>query len=275
MVRGRMPRPPPSFARVGSLEEFLGPPARRYIVFRSLAYWQLEHRAFGSIIWGRPDESDVMDLGRAHAVGAGFPPHTTMVDVRDIQSVDLLAFEKFLTFLRERRAEWSPNVTRQAVLYRGGLAHASVLGMFDLLRPGHRVDYFDDPAAAYAAVGAEGGAAELVALRAELQGAPDIVRRVRLAFEALPPRADFDAVAKQMGMSLRSLQRRLGEANTSLRAQQQEHLLRASELLLESSELDLDAIAARVGASSASHLVTLFKRHRGISPGQLRERLKR
>lgn len=270
-----MARSPPTFVRVGSLEAFRGPPARRYIVFRSLAYWQLERRAFGSMVWGRPDESDVMDLGRAHDTGASFPPHATLVDVRGLESVDLLAFEKFLAFLRERRAEWSPNVTRQAVLYRGGLAHASVLGMFELLRPAHPVEYFDEPGAAYAAVGAEEVAEELEGLRAELLGVPEIVRRVRLALEALPASADLGEVASQVGMSLRSLQRRLGEANTSLRAQQQEHLLRATEALLESTQLDLDAIAARVGASSASHLVTLFQRRRGLSPGQLRERLRR
>jgi len=270
-----MARPGGTFARVDDLEAFLGPPARRYIVFRTLAYWQLEHRAFGSIVWGRPDESDVVDLGRAHAIGARFPLHGTLVDVRDIQSVDLLAFEKFLAFLKARRDAWSPNVARQAVLYRGGLAHASVLGMFELLRPAHRVDYFDDASAAYAAVGALEVADELEDLRAQLLGAPDVVRRVRLAFEALPARTAFGAVARHLGMSLRSLQRRLRDAGTSLRAQRQAHLLRTCTQLLESSELDLDAIAAHVGASSASHLIALFKRHRGITPGQFRDGLKR
>ena len=263
-----------TFDRVPELGAFFGAPARRYVVFRSFAYWQLERRVFGIVLWGRPDERDVDEMCAAHEVGADplFRGHTSLVDLRALQSVDLLAFERLLSYLVRRRDAWSPNVSRQAVLHKGGFAHAAIIGMFQFLRPGHPVSFFDDAAAAYDAVGASEAQSDVEALRLELLGVPDVVRRVRSALESLPAQAEPAEVARALGMSTRSLQRRLADCGTSLSDERQRHLVHTSERLLESTELDLGAIAGQVGASSASHLVTLFRAHHGITPGEFRER---
>lgn len=263
---------PSTFVAVPTLSAFFGRPARRYVVHRSFAYWQAERRVFGTMIWGRPDESDVVQMCAAHEVGANplFRGHTSLVDLRGLEAVDFLAFERLLSYLKERRDEWSPNVSRQAVLHRGGPAHATVAGMFQFLQPAHPVAFFDDPLAAYEFVGASDVCVELEELRKTLLGLPEVVRRVQTAFEVLPPRAGASAIARSVGMSVRSLQRHLAAAGSSLRLERQKHVLRESERLLEGTDLDLDAIAAQVGASSASHLVTLFKQHRGTTPGALR-----
>ena len=265
---------PSTFETVPDLSAFFGPPARRIVVHRSFAYWQAERRVFGTMIWGRPDEADVDEMCAAHEVGADplFAGHTSLVDLRAVEAADLLAFERLLTYLKKRRDAWSPNVAHQAVLHRGGFAHATVAGMFQFLNPGHPVSFTDDPVAAYDAVGASEERPALEALRATLLGAPDVVRRTQTAFDTLPPRSDFTAVARLVGMSVRSLQRRLAEVGSSLRLERQKRMLRASERLLEGTELDLDAIAALVGASSASQLVRLFREHRGTTPGALRKR---
>jgi AraC family transcriptional activator FtrA len=267
----------PTFQCVPELSAFFEAPARRYVVRRSFAYWQAERRVFGIILWGRPNESDVDEICAAHEVGADplFRGHTSLVDLRALQSVDLLAFGRLLAYLKKRREAWSPMVSRQAVLHQGGLAHATVAGMFQFLRPGHPVVFFDEPDAAYEAVGASDVRADVEALRDMLLGTPDIVRRVRSALDGLPFDASVGEVAHALGMSLRTLQRHLGAAGGSLRTERQGHIVRMSERLLEDTELDLDAIAARVGASSASHLVMLFRQHRGATPGAIRDTLKR
>lgn len=263
---------PSSFVAVPSLEEFFGQPARRYVVRRSFAYWQAERRAFGIMIWGRPDETDVDAICAAHEVGANplFRGHTSLVDVRALESVDLLAFGRLLAYLKKRRDAWSPNVSRQAVLHGGSFAQATVAGLFQFLRPGHPVTFFDDPIAAYEAIGASDVRIELEELRSSLLGIPNIVRRVQNAFEVLPPRSGFAAVARHVGMSVRSLQRHLAASGSSLRLERQNHMLRATERLLEGTELDLDAIAVTVGASSASHLVSVFRQRHGMTPGAYR-----
>lgn len=266
-----------TFLRVPELTAFFDEPARRYVVRRSFAYWQAERRVFGIILWGRPDEVDVDEICAAHEVGADplFRGHTSLVDLRALEAVDLLAFGRLLAYLKKRRDAWSPMVSRQAVLHRGGFAHATVAGMFQFLRPGHPVVFFDDPLAAYDVVGASNVRAEVEELRAKLLGTPDIVRRVRAAFDDLPIHAGPHEVARSIGMSVRSLQRHLSVAGSSLRAERQVHIVRVSERLLEDTELDLDAIAAHVGASSASHLVMLFRQHRGTTPGAIREELEK
>lgn len=262
-----------TFLRVPTLGAFFGSPARRVVVHRCFAYWQAERRAFGSVIWGRPDETDVDRMCAAHEVGADplFRGHTSLVDIRALESVDLLAFRRLLAHLVKRRDAWSPNVSRQVVLHGGGYAHAVVLGMFKMLRPNHHVLFEDDAARAFEAVGAEDVRAELETLRLGLLGLPDVVRRVRGALDVLGRGASGASVARALGTSVRSLQRRLTDAGTTLGAENQLHLMREVERLLEFTALDLEAIAAQVGTSSASHLVTLFRRHRGMTPGEYRQ----
>jgi len=260
------------FHLVSELDAFFGPPAHRYVVRRSFAYWQAERRVFGIMMWGRPEEQDVLEMAAAHEVGADplFRGHTSIVDVRGLEAVDALAFETLLAYLKKRREAWSPNVAQQAVLHRGGLAHASVAGMFQFLNPSHPVRFFEDPVLAFEAVGAADVREELEALRGQLLALPDAVRRVRAALDTMPPDAGFAELARRLGTSMRSLQRHLAECGTSLRAERQLAIVRGAERLLETTDLDLEAIAAQAGASSASHLVTLFRQHRGITPGVFR-----
>ncbi|MCA9624319.1 MAG: helix-turn-helix transcriptional regulator [Myxococcales bacterium] len=269
-------RPPlmVGFVRVPSLDAFFGEPARRYVVFRSFLYWQAERRAFGTMIWGRPDERDIDEMCAAHEVGASdlFRGHTSLVDLRALQSVDVLAFNRLLAYLVSRREAWSPNVSRQAVLHRSEVAHAAIVGMLEFLRPGHPIAYFSTPSDAYEAIGAADLQPELEALRDHVLGVPDVVRRVRTAFDDLPKPATPERVARALGTSTRSLQRRLSACGTSLTIERQLHWVRAIEALLQGTDLDLDAIALQVGATSPSHVVTLFKTHRGITPGEFRAR---
>lgn len=264
--------PARSFNRVPKLEAFFGPPARRYVVHRSFVYWQAERRAFGNMMWGRPNENDVIEMCAAHEVGADplFSGHTSLVDIRALEAVDLLAFERLLAYLHKRRDVWSPNVSRQVVLHAGGYAQAFVVGMFEFLRPGHQVLFFDEPRGAFEAIGASDVFEELESVRQELLNIPEIVRRVQSALEAMPGKVTAAGVARALGMSTRSLQRRLNDAKSSLRIERQRRLLRQCERMLESTELDLDAIARQVGASSSSHLIALFRAHHGMTPGAFR-----
>jgi AraC-like DNA-binding protein len=264
--------PATPFESVPDLAQFFGDPARRYVVHRSFAYWQAERRAFGTMIWGRPNENDVVEMCAAHEVGANplFRGHTSLVDIRALEAVDLLAFKRMLAYLRQRRDEWSPNVSRQVVLHRGGYAHAVVVGMFQLLSPSHQVLFFDDAKSAFESIGAADVYEDLEVIRQELLGTPAIVRRVQAALEGIQGKVTAGAVARSIGMSTRSLQRYLMDAGSSLRQERQKQLLRTSERLLEATELDLDAIAGQVGASSPSHLIALFRAHHGMTPGAFR-----
>jgi AraC family transcriptional regulator, transcriptional activator FtrA len=103
-------------------------------------------------------------------------------------------------------------------------------------------------------------------LRSSLIDVPEITSKLRavLRERGLISTAE---VARALGLSQRTLQRQLEHAGTSYREERDRYLSIRIEELLAGTELDLDAIAAEVGLSSASHLVAHFRATHGTTPG--------
>ncbi|MFO0567570.1 MAG: AraC family transcriptional regulator ligand-binding domain-containing protein [Polyangiaceae bacterium] len=96
-----------------------------------------------------------------------------------------------------------------------------------------------------------------------------IVARLRAAFAregfvALP------AAARSLGVSERSLKRRLFEQNTSFSRVQEDARRARAFVLLEDPRLGLDEIAERLGYSDAANFTRAFKRWTGQTPGSVR-----
>jgi len=246
-----------------------GAPARRFFAGRCFCYWQDGTRAFGTVMWGKPLESDVeamipfLEIG----VDSRLVGHASFVDCRAIDSIDVLAFAKLLAYLVARRHAWGPNVGRQAILHPDGFVGVMVAGALHVARPPYPFACFhgkgDD---AFAWCGVAELHASVEELRASLIATPEILRRVRsvLGERGLAGASD---VAHALGLSQRTLQRRLEEAGTTFRAERDRHVSHEIEGLLAGTDLDLDAIAAAVGLSSASHLVAHFRATHGTTPG--------
>lgn len=250
---------------------FLGEPARRCFVGRCFCYWQEDVRALGTIMWGRPREDDVAAMIPFFEIGADvrFAGHASFVDGRGIEAIDVLAFRKLLAYLATRHHAWAPNIGCQAILHPGGLVGAFVAGALKVARAPHRYDCFEEAASAFSFCGVADLESDVEALRERAMGTPEIVRRVRAALR------DHGAIgtpeiAKALGLSERTLQRRVEQAGTSVRSEREHHISLQVEQLLEGTDLDLDAIAAEVGLSSASHLVTHFRATHGSTPGAWR-----
>lgn len=79
-----------------------------------------------------------------------------------------------------------------------------------------------------------------------------------------------DEAARHLGLSRRSLRRRLAEEGTSFRAQVDEVRFGLVAGYLENTPLSLDEIAARTGFSDAANLSHAFRRWTGRSPGSWR-----
>ena len=76
----------------------------------------------------------------------------------------------------------------------------------------------------------------------------------------------IEAVAHEMGMSTRSLRRRLVEAGTSFRALREEVVSTLAVELLETGVLTVDDVAVRLGYAEASSFIHAFKRWTGQTP---------
>lgn len=81
-------------------------------------------------------------------------------------------------------------------------------------------------------------------------------------------------VADALGMSRRSLQRRLADANTTFRQVVEASRVERALELLRSSELSHYEIAGMVGYAEPSALAHVIRRHLAKTPGQIREELR-
>lgn len=145
----------------------------------------------------------------------------------------------------------------------GGDRHALRLatGWLDQPLPGR------DPVTAAAAE------AQCRRLLATLSPAGDLVTRLRRFMLDHPGRLPTqEQAARHLGVSQRSLRRRLAESGTGFRALLDEVRFGLVAGYLDNTPLSLDEIAARTGFSDAANLSHAFRRWTGTSPGQWRRR---
>jgi AraC-like DNA-binding protein len=104
-----------------------------------------------------------------------------------------------------------------------------------------------------------------------LSPAGGLVMRLRRQLLDHPGRLPTqDEAARRLGLSRRSLRRRLAEEGTSFRALVDEIRFGLIAGYLENTALSLDEIAARTGFSDAANLSHAFRRWTGDTPGRWR-----
>ncbi len=86
-------------------------------------------------------------------------------------------------------------------------------------------------------------------------------------------RAGSASVARKLGMTSRTLQRKLAEEGTNFRALRDAVLWQAVEVLLSNPSLKIEAIALSVGFSDVAAFSKAFRRWKGYPPTRYRETL--
>lgn len=251
---------------------------RRYALGRCFCYWQDGTRANGTFLWGKPLEQDIAELEPYWSLGAGdaaFDGRAAFIDAREVSGIDALGFRRLLSYLQttQRSLRGVGSVT---MVHGGGLVGVITAGLLNVVRPAYpfRAVGAEQLREAFATAGVADLFEPVEALRRRAGQAPDIVRAVQAALHQQPD-ASTEALARRLGVSVRTLQRRLEAAGSSLREARRRHVLHQAEELLASTALDLDAIAAQVGLVSASHLVAQFRRAHAMTPGEWRARNRR
>ena len=256
------------FTPTASLSQFFSSPGNRARVREHFCFWQSKSGVHGSITWGKVTDQDVVEMCEVfdavmHSPLAGQP---SILDIRALESISVVAFDRWMRTLTERREAWRARAGRQAILHGASFPGATMLGAFQLVAADYELATFDDEQAAFEWAGAAAIHRDVATLRASLLDPPDIVRRVRIALAEHDAPLSMERLARTLGVSSRSLQRHLATAGTSVRAERNAHLLSRAERLLEGTELDLNAIAAMLGLSSARRLVALFRAERQTTP---------
>lgn len=101
-----------------------------------------------------------------------------------------------------------------------------------------------------------------------------VAARVReRLYQPADPFPDMEQTAREFCMTSRSLRRHLQAEGTSYRALLDEVREMVAEQLLSHDGMTVDEVAARLGFAEASSFILAFKRWKGMSPRQFRQRI--
>jgi AraC-like DNA-binding protein len=259
--------------------EFLENPVGRYTVAGKLLAWVPDAGLICAVIFDRASDEELA-LRRpfwslpAHPLLA--PPLTALLDYGEITAWGESAFQLFAEFLEDLGHRWPGTLHRVAIVRPSGATGAAVAGVFyEQVRPNFESALFTDRAEglAWLRLGESASiAAQLDELVAAVHGTPAILRALRMQLAQNLRDAAIDRIAAALGVSVRSLQRRLGELATSYRAEVNRARVRAAEGLLVGGNEKVEAIAHALGVSSAAHFAQMFRELTGETPSDFRAR---
>ena len=261
------------------LDAFLADPVGRYLVGHPWVYWCARPDLFGIVMWGRPDADSARALCRALVVEfkAGIPPHRSLVDVSRLESVDGEAFAVLNAYVQTHHAPLQNQVTRLALVRPAGLAGAIAAGFYEVLDSPYPVGVFEEAASALEWLQDAPGTAlleEIAAIHAEQAEVAPVVGQVRaLLAEQIGPasaRIEVETTARALGLSTRTLQRRLREAGTTFQGEVLSARVRMAQRRMLESDASLTAIALDTGFTSPQHMATVFRRLVGQTPSAWR-----
>ncbi|HYH96730.1 MAG TPA: helix-turn-helix transcriptional regulator [Hyalangium sp.] len=259
------------------VDDYLRDPLGRYLIGDGFLHWYASADLCGFIVWQRADEVfirrlvQVLDVERTpHA------PHLSLVDLRRLESPDPSAFHLFVNYMRQREKDFAVSVKRQALVRPEGIIGAVVGGFYSLLSPSYPSRVFTDSNEALGWLGlpeAQGASlmAELNRLVSEATNESPLLQQLHRVLRPRLVDASLTDTAREMGMSERTLQRRLKEAGTSFQAELNAVQVRTAQQLLMETDMKLTAVAVEVGCASLQHFSSLFRKLVGESPSTWRD----
>jgi AraC-like DNA-binding protein len=263
------------------LDDYLNAPFGRYLAGENFIHWHASPEVCGFTVWGRPGETqmarltDVLNVELAPA-----PPHVSLVDARRIEAPDPSGLAVLVKYMAPRISDFAQTVRKQALLRPEGLAGAVVGGFYTLVSSSYPTRAFADPLQGLDWLGLSDAEAralitELDTIVLGLQGqSPLIVELHRVLRPRLCEEINLADIAREVGMSERTLQRRLREAGTSFQSELNVVRVRTAQALLMESDTKLTSVAAEVGCASQQHFSSLFRKITGESPSAWRARNK-
>jgi AraC-like DNA-binding protein len=259
------------------VQEWLTAPEGACMLGTTWALWCHSPTLVGSIHWGRPEASELEPLAAAleficHPRLAGGAD--VLMDNSRVERLDADALLAFGLRIRDRLPEWGRRIRRHAVILPEGLAGVLVAGLLPSLEPPYPFRFVHDPAAAAEflqrpeALSALAEAEEHARLA---RGRAVLIDRLRAQLAPSLAHPNLDALAAALGYSGRSLQRALQQLETSFSDEVRRARVAAAVELLRATDSKIEAIALRVGFSSASRMSAAFRAELGLTPSQVRD----
>jgi AraC-like DNA-binding protein len=234
-------------------------------------YFRWSTALSGVVLFGRPDRDDAAALLRALGLELDpeVAPHAFYVDAEQLEGADPDAFAALVGFYQATLPRAATIYTRLGLVVPGGVAGAVVAGFHRGQVPPFPVQAGTDGAEVRDWVGAPAALhAQLAAIVAERRGAPPIVLSLRpLLADGLD---DPAMLARALGMSPRTLQRRLQDAGTTLQREIAAQRVEEAKRRLIETATPITTIALDLGFATSQHFSRTFRAATGVSPSAWR-----
>jgi AraC-like DNA-binding protein len=273
---------------IRKIDEYLASPVGRYFEASTFVYWYPYPDINGFSLRGCPDPDDIQQLIRLieallptkQALDArggvdAPPPVVSLIDARRLVHVDPAAFASLARYLESRWDRLAGVIRRQALVRPVGLAGTVVAGFYEVLRPSFPVRVFEWLDDALDWLGPSAGERARGALRildGDEERGDALADRLRRLLESSRGKVTVARVARELGVSERTLQRRLHALGTTFQDEVLQARVRTGKAMMLASEANLTAIALEVGCASLQHYSALFRKVTGLSPSVWRKR---
>jgi AraC-like DNA-binding protein len=261
-----------------TLEQFAEAPVGKYVAGPYVAHFCATPRLWGFVCWGRPAIADARALGQSLVLELAPPaePHVSIIDARRLDFADPLVFRAGESYLHQHAAQLSKWVTKLAVVRSPGVVGAVMAGAYTVVPRPYPVEIFDAPEPAFdwlaCGMSRTDGTRLLDSIYGDATGMPHDIATLRAVLEAKLDGITIARAAKKLGLSQRSLQRKLADAGTTFKHELAEARVRVAKRLLVDTDTSLTEIAFEVGCTSLQSFSALFRRYSGEPPSTFRER---
>lgn len=223
---------------------------------------------------GRFDEEDLRSLQPLLEAALSFPQHDALWDITRVEHIVPEAFAALEGFLLSYFRKGT-TARRVAVVARPhGLMRAVGAGLFSFLGPPYAVSTFADMTPALEWLGASPAIGDIAESEAERLAVGSFTTVVSAWIEGHVTSPSIHACARDLGVSVRTLQRRLTSHGSSFVAEANGARVRVAERSLAGTDVPLSAIARQVGFSSPQRFALVFRRIKGEPPSATRARFK-
>lgn len=253
-----------------SPSEFTRDPKLGYRRGRRWAYFAFAADAFGYALWGDPDPDDVEDLTRLWRTDAerNRAPHTVLADLSTITSLSAGAFDALARYIVDEAERLSKIVTRAALAHPRGIVGAAVGGFFAVHSAPFATTTHLSRLEALQELGpfAQERAAAVAELVERLSVSTNEVEALDAYLRVNPTVTSLPEVARAIGVSPRTLQRRMAEAGTTFFDRLQSARIGQACEMLHDRGRTVTEVALSLGFKTTQHFSATFRARRGLSP---------
>jgi AraC-like DNA-binding protein len=258
-----------------SAHRFYDSPIGHFVRGQDWVVFAADESLKGCVLWGNPAVRDMALLIRCIAAlhTPAAPPHVGVCDARAMTNVDVSAFPAMKDYIKKHASLLEAKVERFAVVRPSGFLGTVAAGFFRVVRAPYPVRIFRHPARALSWLGRPDGLSLLRDLQPHRESSStNLLDRLAATLGANLVEAELDVAARRLGVSARTLQRRLHAEGTTFQDELRAARVRAARSLMRGTEASLTEIAMEAGFASAAHLSVEFRKAVGESPSAWRAR---